>query len=229
MGKVFDAKFDEQISGLEKTQDWFYAALWVVASACLIGVAFELDQWVDGIVRAHRNAHSSNLAKAVSFFGDFLGVLSVGLTCWAVAKWRKLSRLETLFRVMIYAAVVSGVCANICRCATGRTRPSSQLEAGWYGPAKGVGFGEAHKFQAFPSAHTSVVAGFLAPVLIAASRRRFNTRSLGFGALVVAGVGLMAWARVWVGAHRFSDVIAAVILGGCVALTMSRNSDYSLD
>lgn len=228
MEKVLGAKFNEEIGSLEKSQNWTFILCWVIVSACLIGAAFEFDQWVEGFVKAHRNADSSNFAQAVSFFGDFFGVLSVGLTCWGVARWRRLSRLETLFKVMICAAIVSGVCANFCRCITGRTRPNAQVEAGWYGPSKGVGFGTAHKFQAFPSAHTSVVAGFLAPLWIAAYRRRFSARSLGVGALAFVGIGLMAWARVFVGAHRFSDVIAAVILGVSVAILMSRNSDYSL-
>lgn len=229
MEKVLGAKFDEEIGGFEKTQIWPFAVFCVVVSVCFIGAAFELDQWVDGFVQAHRNADSSNVAKEVSFFGDFLGVLTVGLTCWGIARWHRLPRLEALFRMMICAAILSGIFANFCRCVTGRTRPNAQVEAGWYGPSKGVGFGAAHQFQAFPSAHTSVVAGFLAPLLIAAHRRRVSIRSLGFSALAFVGVGLMAWARVWVGAHRFSDVIAAVILGGSVALLVSRNLDHSLD
>lgn len=229
MEKALGSKFDEEIHGLEKTQTSPFAVLWVVASVCIIGAAFELDQCVDAFVQAHRTADSSNVAKQVSFFGDFLGVLSVGLTCWRVARWRGLSKLEALFKVMICAAIMSGICANVCRCVTGRTRPNWQAEAGWYGPSKGLGFGAAHKFQAFPSAHTAVVVGFLAPLLIAARRSRFSARRLGFGALAFVGVGWMAWARVWVGAHRLSDVIAAVILGSSVALLMSRNSDYSLD
>jgi membrane-associated phospholipid phosphatase len=229
MEKVLGEKFHEEIGDLAKPQAWPSVVFWVIVSACFIGAAFELDQWVDGYVEAHRNADSSNVAKEVSFFGDFFGVLLVGLTCWGVARWRRLSRLETLFKVMVCAAIVSGACANFCRCVTGRTRPNAKVEAGWYGPSKGAGFGEAHKFQAFPSAHTAVVTGFFAPLLIAAYRRRFSARSLAFGAVAFAGVGLMAWARVWVGAHRFSDVIAAVILGGSVAILMSRNSDYSLD
>lgn len=225
MEKAFDSKFEGAIAGLEKPESWTLRIFFAVVSVVAIGMAFEVDPWVDGLVKSCQDTQFLGLAKAVSFLGDFLGVLSIGLLGWGGARWRKLPKLETLFKAMICAAILSGVCANVCRCVTGRARPNAQAEAGWYGPGKGVGFREAHQFQAFPSAHTAVVAGFLAPVVIASSRRRSSFRAIGLGALGCVGIALMAWARVWLGAHHLSDVLAAVILGASVAVALCRNPD----
>ena len=225
MEKAFDSKFEGAIAGFEKPESWTLRIFFAVVSVVAIGMAFEVDPWVDGLVKSCQDAEFLGLAKAVSFLGDFLGVLSIGLLGWGGARWRKLPKLETLFKAMICAAILSGVCANVCRCVTGRARPNAQAEAGWYGPGKGIGFREAHQFQAFPSAHTAVVAGFLAPVVIASSRRRSGFRAIGLGALGCVGIALMAWARVWLGAHHLSDVLAAVILGASVAVALCRNPE----
>lgn len=225
MEKVFESKFEGAIAGFEKPESWTLRIFFAVAFVVIIGMAFEADPWVDGLVKSSENTQLLGLAKAVSFLGDFLGVLSIGLLGWGGARWRKLPKLETLFKAMICAAILSGVCANVCRCVTGRARPNAQADAGWYGPSRGIGFGEAHQFQAFPSAHTAVVAGFLAPVLIASNRRRSGFRAVGLSFLACVGIALMAWARVWLGAHHFSDVLAAVILGASVAVVLCRNPE----
>ena len=231
MEKAFGSKFEGAISSPDKPDSWALKALLAVLFLGVMGIAFEFDQRVCGVVRSCQGAGSLSLAKAVSFFGDFLGVLSIGLLGWGGARWRKLLRLENLFKVMICAAILSGVCANVCRCITGRARPNAQAEAGWFGPAKGVGLREAHQFQAFPSAHTAVVAGFFAPVVIAVCRRsvhrrRMRASSFALGGLACGGIALMAWARVWLGAHHLSDVLAAVILGASVAMVLCRDSDH---
>ncbi len=227
MEKAFESKFEGAIAGFEKPESWTLPIFFAVACVVIIGMAFEVDSWVDGWVKACQDTQFLGLAKAVSFLGDFLGVLTIGLLGWGGARWRKLPKLETLFKAMICAAILSGVCANVCRCVTGRARPNAQAEAGWYGPGRGIGFVEAHQFQAFPSAHTAVVAGFLAPVVIASSRRRSGFRAIGLGFLACGGIALMAWARVWLGAHHLSDVLAAVILGASVAFALCRNPSQS--
>jgi membrane-associated phospholipid phosphatase len=225
MEKAFDSKFEGAIAGFEKPESWTLRIFFAVVSVVAIGMAFEVDPWVDGLVKSCQDAEFLGLAKAVSFLGDFLGVLSIGLLGWGGARWRKLPKLQTLFKAMICAAILSGVCANVCRCVAGRTRPNAQADAGWYGPGKGVGLREAHQFQAFPSAHTAVVAGFLAPVVIASSRRGSRLRAIGLSVVACGGIALMAWARVWLGAHHLSDVLAAVILGVSVAVAVCRNPD----
>ena len=225
MEKAFDSKLEGDVAGFDKPESWTLRIFLTVVSVVVIGMAFEVDPWVDGLVKSCRDNQFLGLAKTVSVMGDFLGVLSIGLLGWGGARWRKLPEVETLFKAMICAAILSGVCANLCRCVTGRARPNTQSEAGWYGPSKGVGFSEAHRFQAFPSAHTAVVAGFLAPVVIASNRRRSDLRAIGLGVLGCAGIALMAWARVWLGAHHLSDVLAAVILGVSVAFALCRDPD----
>jgi len=85
----------------------------------------------------------------------------------------------------------------------------------------------ARDFQSFPSAHTAVVAGFFAPLALGALRSRTARGRLGGVAVAVLSTGLMAWARVWVGAHHLSDVTAATLLGLAVAVWLGGERRFS--
>ena len=118
------------------------------------------------------------------------------------------------------------------RTLSGRARPNGGAAAGWYGPSKGLRLAKSsHAFQSFPSAHTGVVAGFCAPlgwVALRSRRRKSRLYSLGIS---LAGTALMAWSRVWVGAHHLSDVLAASLLGWGIALAWLhwRTPELTLD
>ena len=181
-----------------------------VAGGVVMVLAFAVDAAFVAWVRADSTGWSRWLAGRVSYWGDWYGVLAVGLVLWWRARRQARKDLQKLLLLMGACAAISGLGANVIRATTGRARPFAQAAPGWYGPSQGLRFAKnARDYQAFPSAHTAVVAGFCAPLgLVARRRRRY-----AIFAVALAGTALMMWARVWVGAHHVSDVCAAALLG----------------
>jgi len=197
--------------------------VWVVFVLGLISGAFVLDDSVVAFVRENSNGTGRWLAGRVSYWGDWYGVFAIGVAIWWVGKKRGSSEIKRLALLMGLCAAISGLGANGVRAVTGRARPFSEAAPGWYGPAKGlrVWAKGARDFQSFPSAHTAVVAGFFAPLVLRARRRKGR----GLALLGSLGVGVMGWARVWVGAHHLSDVTAAAVLGLTVGWLVLRKDE----
>jgi membrane-associated phospholipid phosphatase len=198
-----------------------------VAGLLLWG-AFRWDAYVVTLVRENANGTGRWLAGRISYWGDWYGVLAIGVVLWwAGKKWRS-PEWRRLVLLMGLCSVIAGLSANKIRALTGRARPFTEAAPGWYGPAKGARFWTkgARDFQSFPSAHTSVVAGFFAPLALVALRsRRRVWRWLGV-AVAFSGTALMAWARVWAGAHHLSDVTAASLLGLVVGVFVLRRAAF---
>ena len=185
--------------------------LWALLAGGLLLGAFQGDGAMVAFVRENANGPGRWLAGQVSHWGDWYGVLALGVGVWFFAKKTGRPSLQRLVLLMGLCAALSGLSANGIRAVTGRARPFSEAAPGWYGPSRGlrVWTKGARDFQSFPSAHTAVVAGFFAPLALGALR----SGRLGGVSLAVFGIGLMAWARVWVGAHHLSDVTASALLG----------------
>ena len=196
-------------------------AVWLAGSLALLALwgAFLADRNVLDFVHAHARGWSLQVARQISIWGDWYGVAVVGLLGWWQAKRRKSEYWKRLLLVMGVCAAFSGLGANVIRSMSGRARPHSGAAAGWYGPfAKHHPLRSAHAFQSFPSAHTSVVAGFCAPMGWVALRSRRRRALWIFLPLSLSATALMGWSRVWVGAHHLSDVLAAALLGWSIAL-----------
>ncbi len=106
---------------------------------------------------------------------------------------------------MVLACLVSGMTATAIRSVTGRTRPSAAVPQGWYGVRNGSHWlvGD-HDFNSFPSGHVGAAVGFIVPLVLFASRGRI---------VAILLCGLLAWARMFAGAHHLSDVMVASIIG----------------
>lgn len=197
---------------------------WGVAVSVLLWAAFLGDAGVVEWVRVHASGGSRWLAGRVSYWGDWYGVVGMGVLIWLAGRRQGWKSVQRLVLVMGLCAAVCGICANVIRAVSGRARPFTEAAPGWYGPAKGLKVWSrgARDFQSFPSAHTSVVSGFFAPLALVALRSR-RRRMRVFGVLAaVLGTGLMAWARVWAGAHHLSDVLAASVLGLVTGMILLR-------
>jgi membrane-associated phospholipid phosphatase len=213
---------------------WHRRTVGVAVVCCLVAllIAFQLDSSVAAWVQNHANGWSHQVARQVSLWGDWYGVAAVGLIGWWQARRLRAPQWARLWLIMGTCAALAGVSANVIRAVTGRARPNNPVAKGWYGPAKGFRLGKnAHSFQSFPSAHTSVVAGFCAPLGWASlcSRRR---RRVWFGmSISVLATLLMAWSRVWLGAHHLSDVLVASFSGWAIGLVWLRyrSPDLALD
>lgn len=204
----------ERVSGSGRSWEGLVVKFFGIFVPVLI-LSFFLDSAAQQAVRKLTTVTSLRIAQKVGQWGDFEGVAVFALGLWALSRRMRWVRVCAWVHVMVVAAVLSGASANMVRVVAGRTRPNSGLVEGWHGPEAAVGISrQVARFHAFPSAHTALVAGFLAPVLIRVgrrSRRGFGQWMLAGGAVV--GIGMMAGARVWAGVHHLSDVTAAVGLG----------------
>ena len=209
-------------------------ALWLagLCAAVTLWGAFQMDAAVLELARHHSNGWSRGVARQVSLWGDWYGIAAIGLRGGGQARRRHAPQWKRLWLVMGICGALGGLGANVIRTLSGRARPNGGAAAGWYGPSKGLRLAKsAHAFQSFPSAHTGVVAGFCAPLgWVALRSRRRKSLLLGLS-LALSGTALMAWSRVWVGAHHLSDVLAASLLGWAIALVWLhyRTPDLTLD
>ena len=200
------------------------------ASLLLLGIAFRLDSWAVEWVRSEAHGWGKWFAGRVGFWGDWFGVVALGGVAWGFGRFRKNVRFQRTVLLMGICAAVSGLSANVVRGLGGRARPFSEAAPGWYGPARGARLAKSsHQFQAFPSAHTAVVAGFLAPMALVCARSRRPRKAFLGGLLALAGTALMAWARVWAGAHHVSDVTASSLLGLWLAFWMLKRFGHRLN
>jgi membrane-associated phospholipid phosphatase len=191
----------------------------LLCSAAALWGAFQVDQRVLDFVNHRSGGFSRWLAHGVSLVGDWYGVAALGLLGWWQARRRNSGHWKRLLLVMAVCGTLGGLSANVIRALSGRARPHGGAPAGWYGPSEAERpVKSAYAFQSFPSAHTGVVAGFCAPMgWVALRSRRRWCLFVGVG-LSLSSTLLMAWSRVWVGAHYLSDVLAAALLGWGIAL-----------
>ncbi|HLX71272.1 MAG TPA: phosphatase PAP2 family protein, partial [Verrucomicrobiae bacterium] len=100
---------------------------------------------------------------------------------------------------------ICGTTATVIRAVTGRTRPSAHVAQGWYGAFHNshwlIG---NHDFNSFPSGHVGAVVGFAVPLLLGTRRGRFPAVALSLA---------VAWSRLFLRCHHFSDVVVAAIIG----------------
>jgi membrane-associated phospholipid phosphatase len=196
--------------------------LWGVAIG-LLHLAFRMDAWGVELVRQNAHGWRKWLAGRVSDWGDWYGVLFLWGGAWGFGRLRRNEGIQRMILLMGLCACLTGVTSNLVRGLTGRARPFTQAAPNWFGPRAGMRFSKsAHEFQSFPSAHTAVVAGFLAPLALVSMRsRRFRTVLWGCST-AGGGVGLMAWARVWDGKHYISDVLASCLLAMAMGMFLLR-------
>ncbi len=175
----------------------------------LLLVSFFFDGGVDRWVATHRASSWELAAKSCSRFFAWHWLMLGAVTGLCIA-WRRGRRdwMQVLC-VMIVAASIAGLSADILRGLIGRTRPSAQAAQGWYGVrSNSEWLIVQHEFNSFPSGHTTAAAGFSLPLFF--RRRRF-------GWLVFPFIAVVASSRIYLGAHHLSDTMAATLLGFLVA------------
>lgn len=178
---------------------------WVgVAGICLLGLAFFADPWCTGCFHLPAGTPLRDLASFISHWMDWPWVLGGVGVAILVAQVSRNFPVRRHLTALLLAGAVIGVSATLIRCVTGRTRPSAPVAQGWYGPRhEGRWLLGVRDYNAFPSGHTATVAGMAALLIV--RRRRLAP-------VAVALTVLVAWARLAVGAHRLSDVLAAVLV-----------------
>lgn len=182
----------------------------------LLFVAFFLDGAVDLWVAAHRAASWEFAAKACSRFFAWHWLMLGALAGIFIAWWSGRRDWMRVLCVMIVAASIAGLSADILRGLIGRTRPSARAAQGWYGVrSNSEWLIVKHEYNSFPSGHTTAATAFALPLF-------FWRR--GSGWLVFPFIGAVAGSRIYLGAHHLSDVIAAGLLGFLIATSIWRRS-----
>lgn len=184
----------------------FFAA----ASLVLMVAGFwAWDQSVLEAVRGGAGRSRKDLARALSFYGDFPWLFGGGLLALAISLRLRTRQWARVATAMLLAGILAGLASNVMKLGTGRVRPRVEdVQHGWYGPRHdGQWVTLQHKFQGFPSSHAACAFGFFFPLFL--SRR-------GWGTLGLLAAAAIAWSRVQLNAHHVSDVAAGAFLG-CVA------------
>jgi membrane-associated phospholipid phosphatase len=185
------------------------------AGVILLVLAFMIDGSVDRWVAANQVASWHNVAQMCSHYFAWhwlMGFAVVGLAlAWCFGR-REIMRVIC---VMMIAASLAGLCADVVRGITGRTRPYfKDVPQGFYGVHDGSRWLiTKHAYNSFPSGHTAAITGFTVPLLV--WRRRLIVA-------VVPLIGIVAAARIYLGSHHLSDVVASVILGTFIATWVWR-------
>lgn len=178
---------------------------WVVAAAAVLWLAFLADPHVRSWLGESRPKAVKNFAREVSFYGDWPALVVGALLVAGVGIVVKRRCTRTVC-IMIVAASLAGLGANVLRATTGRTRPF-KTEQAWHGPTI------SHSRNSFPSAHTSSAMGFFFALVLLAPRIGFALLPLAF---------LVGWSRIYLHQHHFSDVIGGLILGTAAAIFTCR-------
>ena len=170
-------------------------------------LAFVADAWIAGWLAAHASHSLKRVMLIVSRAGDWPTHVGVGLAGLGVAAMVRNREWVRIFLAMLVACALAGIAARAIKIASGRARPSARTEAAWNGL-------QLHsKYNAFPSGHTAASSGFFGTLFLV--RRRIGAPFLVIPAAI-------AVSRMVVGAHYFSDVIFAVILGVSCAILALR-------
>lgn len=148
------------------------------------------------------------VAQFVTHAGDWPPLAWSVLGGVLLARAFRRRRIVTMLCVMLAATLLAGAIVQPMRALTGRARPHPEKVGGWYGLRKeGKWICGRHRYSSFPSAHTSIAAAFVTPLLVMGGARWLPVW------LLALAVG---WSRIYLGAHHPSDVMVGLIIGtGC--------------
>jgi undecaprenyl-diphosphatase len=191
---------------------------WIAAGGLLVVLllSFQFDAALDRWVAVNRAFVWETAAKICSRYFAWHYLMLYALIGLSLAWWRGRQDWMRILCVMMLSASLAGLSADFLRAAIGRTRPSAKVAQGWYGVRSGSEWLiTEHAYNSFPSGHTTAATGFALPLL-------FWRRRCGW--LVLPFIGAVAAARIYVGAHHLTDVIAGALLGFLIALWIWRRT-----
>ena len=184
-----------------------YWLIGIAIAATAIAVSFHFDDSMRDFMVQHQNRAVRNFMRYVSFFGDWPTHAAAGFVLLGLA-WRRGSQEWTrIFLAMLLAMMLVGVAGTVIKRTVPRARPSVHTDARWGGPRF------SSKYHSFPSGHVGASTAFFGVLLI--TRRRIGLACLPIPILI-------AFSRMYIGAHYLSDVVCAAILGFLCALILLR-------
>jgi membrane-associated phospholipid phosphatase len=178
--------------------------LWLAVLLAAAVVGFWLDPIVLQLVAEHSNQTVKNFAGFLSKVGDWPELMVLGVAGLFVVRRRR--HLVTVVLCMMIAATLAGAAVNSVRLFSGRARPNNtEVSPGWYGVSHdGKWLLGKYKYHSFPSGHTGSAFAFFG--VLGFAFRRWSWVFLLLGAAI-------AWSRIYLNVHYFSDVIVAAVIG----------------
>lgn len=183
---------------------WLLAAL---AAALFMAVSLILDPAVQSWMTANQLRGVRSFMRNVSYVGDWVGHAVAALLGAFIAYRVKNPRWVRICIAMLVALAIAGAAARVVKVVAGRSRPSVQVDVGFNGPRWTA------KYHAFPSGHTASSMAYFG-VLAFANRRLF-------AALLPIPL-VIAFSRMYVGAHHLSDVIGGALIGLAIAVWVAH-------
>ena len=194
--KIASAKTDG--NSFVKRAAVFYWLIGIVIAAIAIAASFYFDNSVSDFMTQHQTRAVRSFMRYVSLFGDWPGHTTLGLMLLAIAWVRGSKKWTRIFLSMLIAMSIAGVAGHVIKRAIPRPRPSVHTEVRWGGPRF------SSKYHAFPSGHVGASTAFFSVLIFA--RRRIGLACLPIPILI-------AFSRMYLGAHYLSDVVCAAVLG----------------
>ena len=145
-------------------------------------------------------------AGFLSQWGDWPELMLFGCIGLGLALMARSRVVCKILLCMMIAATISGAVVNSVRLLTGRARPNNkEATQEWNGLWRGSEFLLfKNKYHSFPSGHTGVAFAFFGVPL-------FANRRYGWWALLIAAA--IAWSRIYLNVHHFSDVMVGALVG----------------
>jgi membrane-associated phospholipid phosphatase len=176
----------------------FYWLIGIVIAAIAIAASFYFDNSLRDFMTQHQSRAMRSFMRYVSLFGDWPGHTALGLILLAIAWVRGSKKWTRIFLSMLIAMSIAGVAGHVIKRAIPRPRPSVHTEIRWGGSRF------SSKYHAFPSGHVGASTAFFSVLIFA--RRRIALACLPIPILI-------AFSRMYLGAHYLSDVVCAAVLG----------------
>jgi membrane-associated phospholipid phosphatase len=201
------ARNDSYENVFVKRATLFYWLICIAIAAIAIAAAFYLDDTVWNFITHHQSHAMRNFMRDVSLFGDWPSHVALGLLFLGIAWIRGSKEWTRIFLAMLIAMSIAGVTGLVIKRTIPRPRPSVQTNIRWGGSRL------SSKYHSFPSGHVGTSTAFFATLFFA--RRRIGLACLPIPILI-------AFSRMYIGAHYLSDVVCAALLGTLCALLVTH-------
>jgi membrane-associated phospholipid phosphatase len=193
-----------------------WLAIGVHAHGCVTALDAPTASWIGNA--AHRSHRLDEASFMTARFGNDATVAAAGLIGGALLAWRARSLRPG---VVVIGAVGGAVLANTAIRAI-VDRPPTEAEIQALPLLSGV-------HHSFPSGHVAGIGALLGIIAACIAVGRSRTVQALLTVLVVAGVVIVAFSRLYLGLHWLSDVIGGALLAGMAVIlgtvALSTRSD----
>lgn len=169
------------------------------AAGTLLLFSFLLDDPVRSVLRHHQTPFFVNAMQWITRGGGILTLLGLSLTLLAMGYGLKIKPLRRCGGTALLAVLLSSLITEGIKFLTGHPRPFLSDPGGTsWGPTTAPGF------DSFPSGHSASIFAFAGILIFFYPRAR----------ILLTGIAvLIAFSRLYLDVHFFSDVIAGTFLG----------------